>query len=314
MECDVIPDCAQEVDPLGSVENCNAIPSESNLYMGSLNAPVTASEPFSIKASNRKAITITQIASISGTQKMPKELTQQSKVLKHQQQALRKQMPRTVYRTPATSASAVATFAASTTTTTTLSAMTLGQPSSTAVCTASTSTSHGSGANRVLTSNTNTNSRTIHSVPTQSATKSTKSSSASPKSAHAQASTMYEVLSSIPGFSFKSRRRPYKKMSTAAQIEQTREGCIDLETPDSILVGFSSLRDLLNKDTFCLLPPLYQYKLIQLLPSVDRPPNIDHSDVKFDPMEPIRLNPSSLNNVFFSRACTDWRDRLAEGN
>lgn len=101
-------------------------------------------------------------------------------------------------------------------------------------------------------------------------------------------------------------------MSTAAQIEQTREGCIDLETPDSILVG-TNLRDLLNKDTFSLLPPLYQYKLVQLLPNVDRPPNIDEPDVKFDPAEPIRLNPSSLTNEFFARACLQWRDRLAEG-
>lgn len=118
-------------------------------------------------------------------------------------------------------------------------------------------------------------------------------------------STMREVLASIPGFSMKTRRRGNKKMSTAAQIEQTREGCIDLETPDSILVS-TNLRDLLNKDTFCSLPELYQYKLVQLLPSVDRP-------VMERDNETIRLNPSSLTNEFFARACLDWRDRLAEG-
>lgn len=121
-----------------------------------------------------------------------------------------------------------------------------------------------------------------------------------------QASTMREVLASIPGFSIKPRRRTNKKMSTAAQIEQTREGCIDLETPDSILVG-TNLRSLLNKHTFSMLPPLYQYKLVQLLPNVDRPPADLESPT-------IRLNSSSLNNEFFARACLEWRERLAEGN
>jgi len=116
---------------------------------------------------------------------------------------------------------------------------------------------------------------------------------------------MREVLASIPGFSLKPRRRSNKKMSTAAQLEQTREGCIDLETPDSILVD-TNLRALLNKHTFQILPPLYQYKLIQLLPSVDRPPI--ESDAPG-----IRLSSSSLNNEFFARACLEWRERLAEG-
>lgn len=33
------------------------------------------------------------------------------------------------------------------------------------------------------------------------------------------------------------RKRTNKKLSHAAQIAQTMEGCIDLETPDSILVN-----------------------------------------------------------------------------
>lgn len=123
-----------------------------------------------------------------------------------------------------------------------------------------------------------------------------------------QASTMKDVLASIPSFSVKPRRRNNKKMSTAAQIEQTREGCIDLETPDSILVG-SNLRALLNKHTFSILPPLYQLKLIQLLPSVDRPPHIENDDRS----PACRLSSSSLNNEFFARACLEWRERLSEG-
>uniref|UniRef100_A0A8D8BTD4 Polycomb protein Asx n=2 Tax=Culex pipiens TaxID=7175 RepID=A0A8D8BTD4_CULPI len=123
------------------------------------------------------------------------------------------------------------------------------------------------------------------------------------------ASTMREVLASIPGFSVKPRRRSNKKMSTAAQIEQTKEGCIDLETPDSILVN-TNLRSLLNKQTFQMLPPLFQYKLVQLLPSVDRPSVLDAGDCE---RNGCRLNPSSLNNEFFARACLEWRDRLSEG-
>lgn len=113
-------------------------------------------------------------------------------------------------------------------------------------------------------------------------------------------STMREVLASIPGFCMKPRKRSSKKLSTAAQLQQTKEGCIDLETPDSILVN-TNIRALLNKHTFSLLPPLYQYKLGQLLPSVDRPSTSG------------RLSSSSLNNEFFARACLEWQDSLSSG-
>lgn len=115
-----------------------------------------------------------------------------------------------------------------------------------------------------------------------------------------QPSTMREVLASIPGFCIKPRKRSSKKLSTAAQLQQTKEGCIDLETPDSILVN-TNIRALLNKHTFSLLPPLYQYKLGQLLPSVDRPSSSG------------RLSSSSLNNEFFARACLEWQDSLSGG-
>ncbi|XP_045511634.1 putative Polycomb group protein ASXL3 [Colias croceus] len=113
-------------------------------------------------------------------------------------------------------------------------------------------------------------------------------------------STMREVLASIPGFCLKPRKRSGKKLSTAAQLQQTREGCIDLETPDSILVN-TNIRQLLNKHTFSLLPPLYQCKLGQLLPNVDR---ISSSG---------RLSSSSLNNEFFARACLEWQESLSGG-
>lgn len=118
--------------------------------------------------------------------------------------------------------------------------------------------------------------------------------------------TMKEVLASIPGFNMKPRKRTNKKLSTAAQLEQTKAGCIDLETPDSILVN-TNLRLLLNKGTFASLPLLYQNKLAQLMPLVDRQLVNNSSD-------PNCLEISSgLNNEFFARACLEWQDRLAEG-
>ncbi|XP_072396860.1 uncharacterized protein Asx isoform X1 [Diabrotica undecimpunctata] len=117
--------------------------------------------------------------------------------------------------------------------------------------------------------------------------------------------TMKEVLASIPGFTMKPRKRSNKKLSQAAQLEQTKEGCIDLETPDSILVN-TNLRHLLNKATFAALPTLYQNKLVQLLPSVDR--NIVNNDPNS-----VDMSNSGLNNEFFARACLEWQDRLAEG-
>nr|6HGC_C Chain C, Polycomb protein Asx [Drosophila melanogaster] len=91
---------------------------------------------------------------------------------------------------------------------------------------------------------------------------------------------------------------------------------IDLETPDSILAS-TNLRALLNKQTFSLLPPLYQYNLIQLLPSVDREASEleqpSSSASGGSPSEAIRLSASCLNNEFFARACLEWRERLSEG-
>ncbi|XP_070157802.1 polycomb group protein Asx isoform X3 [Polyergus mexicanus] len=108
------------------------------------------------------------------------------------------------------------------------------------------------------------------------------------------AATMREVLASLPGFSLKSgRRRSTKRLSATAQLEA---GLVDLESPASILAN-TSLRALLNRHTFQGLPPLYQRKLAQLLPAVDR------QDAAI----------SGLNNEFFARACLEWRKRLAEG-
>lgn len=150
--------------------------------------------------------------------------------------------------------------------------------------------------------------RNLRTTTQQQHQNSSPSSTAAHKAA-SQACTMREVLASVPDFSAKPRRRSKQKMSTAAQIEQTKDGKIDLETPDSILVQ-TNLRALLNKQTFSMLPSTFQYKLIQLLPSVDRPmvePNADAT------INPIRLNSSSLNNEFFARACLEWSQRLGEG-
>jgi len=96
--------------------------------------------------------------------------------------------------------------------------------------------------------------------------------------------TMLEVLSSIPGFSLvKPRKRPgSKRLSAAAQLQQAKaDGCVDLETPDSVLAQIS-LRSLLNKQTFSMLPRLYQHKLVQMLPQVDRDSlNETQSDFRF---------------------------------
>ncbi|XP_035233809.1 putative Polycomb group protein ASXL3 isoform X2 [Stegodyphus dumicola] len=115
--------------------------------------------------------------------------------------------------------------------------------------------------------------------------------------------TMRELLASIPGLSFKPRKRSSRKLSTAAQIAQTKKGCINIETPDSILVN-TNLRALLNKHTFASLPAVYQYRLVQLLPQADRMIGPDYS---------VRLTATALSNEFFARACQEWKRRLQEG-
>ena len=63
--------------------------------------------------------------------------------------------------------------------------------------------------------------------------------------------------------------RSQRKLSTAAQIAQTKEGNVDLETSDSILVNVN-LKSLVNADTYFSLPTEYQQRLAQLLPRVDQ--------------------------------------------
>nr|XP_045626482.1 polycomb protein Asx-like isoform X4 [Procambarus clarkii] len=113
--------------------------------------------------------------------------------------------------------------------------------------------------------------------------------------------TMQTYLAAIPGF--KPRKRSQRKLSASAQLAQTKEGNVDLETPDSILVGVN-LRAILNKHTFASLPPAYQHRLIQLLPMVDQ---------CVGPEDTLKIVPTGLNNEFFGRACESWRCRLGEG-
>jgi len=118
--------------------------------------------------------------------------------------------------------------------------------------------------------------------------------------------TMKEVLNSIPGFNLRKLKLKgqNKKFTNAQMIQQTKEGSINLDTPDSILSQVN-LRTLLNKTTFSRLPPLYQFKLMQLLPQVD---------LLFEDSKGLRLNSTAFNNEFFAKACQDWRERLSRGD
>ncbi|XP_033736852.1 putative Polycomb group protein ASXL2 [Pecten maximus] len=125
----------------------------------------------------------------------------------------------------------------------------------------------------------------------------------SPAPSSKRPQTMREILAGIPGFSMKPRRRPHKKLSHAAQIAQTKEGCIDLETPDSILCN-TNLRNLIDKRMFSKLPSQYQYKLLHFLPECDRYVGQDNT---------LRLSSTALNNEFFNKSCQEWIERLAQG-
>ena len=66
----------------------------------------------------------------------------------------------------------------------------------------------------------------------------------------------------------RNKKGSNKKLSLAAAIQQSHEGVVDLESPESLLTQVN-MRSLLNKNTFLKLPPQYQYKLVQLLPQID---------------------------------------------
>ena len=112
--------------------------------------------------------------------------------------------------------------------------------------------------------------------------------------------TMKEVLSSISGFSMtKLKRKMPKKLSLASAVQMAKDGSVDIETPDSILTQVN-IRHLLNKNSFLKLPPEYQYKLMGLLPEVDRVNG--------------KLRHSSLNNEFYTKASQEWKERLGQGD
>lgn len=99
----------------------------------------------------------------------------------------------------------------------------------------------------------------------------------------------------------KQRRRP-KKLKT----DLVSELAIDVKRPSSVLVD-TSIRALLTNVAFAQLSPENQKILIESLPLVDRPVALSKEN------QGVELNPSSINNEFFNRACLEWRDRLSNG-
>nr|XP_039271168.1 uncharacterized protein LOC120345693 [Styela clava] len=78
---------------------------------------------------------------------------------------------------------------------------------------------------------------------------------------------------------------------------------IDLETPGSVLTN-TRLKSVVNSATFSMLPAIYQYQLVQLLPDVDRV--VDENGVP-------RMSQNALSNEFFSQALMDWITQLSDG-
>ena len=85
---------------------------------------------------------------------------------------------------------------------------------------------------------------------------------------------LYTTFIPHPLFNFISSSQ--RKLSTAAQLAQTKEGNFDLETSDSILVNVN-LKHLVNFETYSSLSPDYQNRLAQLLPKVDQSLNADET-------------------------------------
>ena len=100
-----------------------------------------------------------------------------------------------------------------------------------------------------------------------------------------------------------SKKSSSKKLSAAAALQQVREGNLDLESPDSIL-GQVNLRLLLNKSTFLKLPPLYQFKLCQLLPQVDNVVNTKKNVLRY--VRHVSKKPNlGLNKPFLNQRNLD---------
>ncbi|XP_028406138.1 putative Polycomb group protein ASXL2 [Dendronephthya gigantea] len=98
-------------------------------------------------------------------------------------------------------------------------------------------------------------------------------------------------------------QKRHKKMSIAAQVKRSKEGQVDLVSPDSILAKINC-RALINFRTFNLLPKHYQYQLVKLLPEVDR---------EVGSKGEIRPTNTAFSNEFFTSAFESWKERLTEG-
>ncbi|CAB3983287.1 Polycomb group ASXL2 [Paramuricea clavata] len=98
-------------------------------------------------------------------------------------------------------------------------------------------------------------------------------------------------------------QKRHKKMSIAAQVKRSKEGQVDLVSPDSILSKINC-RTLINFETFNLLPKHYQYQLVKLLPEVDR---------ELGSKGEIKPTATAFSNEFFTSAFESWKERLSEG-
>jgi len=106
----------------------------------------------------------------------------------------------------------------------------------------------------------------------------------------------------VTGF-LEVKLKKLKKMNTVDQLKRTKEGKIDLQSPESIAATIS-LKSFLSNDMFKQLPPSYQYQLMMLLPDVDRIKDKDNI---------VRMSPNALTNEFFAKACLEWQEKLIEG-
>lgn len=97
-----------------------------------------------------------------------------------------------------------------------------------------------------------------------------------------------------------------KRRSKKLKTDLVSELAIDVKRPSSVLVD-TSIRALLTNIAFSQLSPENQKILIESLPLVDRP------TAPCKENQGVDLNPSSINNEFFNRACIEWRDRLSNG-
>lgn len=107
----------------------------------------------------------------------------------------------------------------------------------------------------------------------------------------------------------KDKDRPAPSRSSSVASETQRKGScgsFDMQFVTSLLShsNIANLKSIISKHSFACLSPEEQLELVKLLPECDQVAGPDNV---------LRMSHTALNNEFFSKSLSEWKDKASEG-